>query len=287
MPQERVEYKRHPVSKDPLSQLREGGRRSPERNAFADRIKWIVDNRVHTFLLSPHLDDAGFSSFELAGYLSSHDVPVTVMTVFSHADVQGETAGGKDWKEKSGYTNAEALFEYRRTVEDVKACKEIGADFKHLGFVDMGWRGGQQAPIMQIQQRIREEIEKTVQGKPFVALAPIATGNNQDHIVLRDAIAETMDNVMYWQDWPYSVNDAQLPLGGLDQNARSFIAKHALHQIQWPGDALGQNARIRAIKDYDSQVMAVGFSSGKYPKGAKVSKEEYFVNHTSGPTVFK
>jgi hypothetical protein len=200
-----------------------------------DFVKEIVKNKTHCYFISPHLDDAIFSSGELMAYLSNK-VPVTVINVFTNAGDNRNTLSAKAFLKQSGFGNPDNLFKLR-IGEDKRAMSSLGINSFYLGFTDALWRKTKRkgwinnilskispefnrvyptyrfnvisGKISSHDNEIKKEIKKKLKlliesGKNFQVFCPIGFGNHVDHLLVREACQEMFKGgVIYWGDFPY------------------------------------------------------------------------------------
>ncbi|KKQ75821.1 MAG: hypothetical protein US98_C0059G0005 [Parcubacteria group bacterium GW2011_GWC1_38_6] len=106
--------------------------------AFAERLKWIIHDKVSCFFISPHLDDAIYSAGSLLSFLAE-ETDVKVVTLFTKATHGVYSEAAKRWLKLSGHVDAEEHYSLR-SIEDENACVEVGAKSVHSGFVETMWR---------------------------------------------------------------------------------------------------------------------------------------------------
>ena len=242
----------------------------------------IRDQRIPCYFIAPHLDDAVFS----AGSLIADVATVTdcqVITVFTEGDAP-VTLSARQFLRQSGVSDPHKLFRLRR-AEDEAACRLLGADVKHLGFVDALFRRqgtywhtrlwpelshvyptyrwhvarGRIAPADQQLQRhmqlaLRSYIDTT---KPYLVFAPLGTGRHVDHMVVRQVCAQTFEHIVYWNDLPYAVS------APIDQ---SFMTHYDLTLESYATTDVAQ----AAMRAYTSQFSIV------YPNSSAAAVPEQF-----------
>lgn len=216
-------------------------------------FKEIISNKIHCYFISPHLDDAVFSTANVISHLIKNGVKVTVINVFTKPSPKPYTLSVRRFLSVCGYVNADELF-IDRIAEDEKVLKEIGVDVINLGFVDALWRRKSNSIVSKLFAKYIPESDyvypvyrlsialgriakadsplignvqdklKSVIKNPNISyvFCPIAIGKHVDHIIVRDLCNKTFDNVIYWADYPYSEEsriDAKfVESGNLEEN---------------------------------------------------------------------
>ncbi len=201
--------------------------------------KEIISRKRACYFISPHLDDAIFSSANLLIELVRNSVPVNIINVFSEADSKPYTASAWKFLLQCGYYSADKLFADRRD-EDRKVINKLGAQVENLGFTDALWRrlkyGGMRGVLGQYigelthvyptykfgiargivssldhkiyPQLQRKLLERIQEGS--IVFCPIAIGRHVDHLIVRDVCKSTFrDNIVYWSDYPYETQNSQ------------------------------------------------------------------------------
>jgi len=103
-------------------------------------IKEIIKDKKTCYFISPHLDDAAFSSGGLISYLADR-TRVVVISVFTEAGRDNHSLSAYEWIKTCGYTKNEAKKFYSdRRKEDRQLFSKLGVEIIHLGFLDALWR---------------------------------------------------------------------------------------------------------------------------------------------------
>ncbi|MFA6502053.1 MAG: PIG-L family deacetylase [Parachlamydiales bacterium] len=188
--------------------------------------------------ISPHLDDAVFSSGGLMIDLRSKGVPITVINIFTRSDGQ-DSISAKRYISQCGYTNSKKLYE-DRVHEDKSVLNSIGIEVINLGFVDALWRKRKENIFLNYLSKIipeigliyptyrwhvtkgivspldgnnKKDIVKSVQSvrqykEAKYIFIPIGIGNHVDHLIVKDILdADNSKKIIFWADYPYIVRD--------------------------------------------------------------------------------
>jgi LmbE family N-acetylglucosaminyl deacetylase len=228
-------------------------------------LQKIEADRIPCYFISPHLDDAVFSTGSLIARLSAI-TECRVITVFTESSTP-LTLSARRFLKQSRINDANELFEIRR-AEDISACAILGIRSAHLGYEDALFRKkstgllariipelGHTYPIYRLQisqgqvakaddsviARIETDLLKHIDtSRPYLVLAPLATGQHVDHVIIRNLCAKMYGHIVYWNDLPYSTT--QPP--DID-----FITRHHLTINEWGID----HRKESAIKAYRTQ----------------------------------
>lgn len=266
------------IDKNPMLSLSMRGEQSL---AFSERLKRIIDDKAPCFFISPHLDDAIYSAGSLISFLTQK-TDVNIVTLFTKATHRAYSEAAKRWLIVSGHGNAEEHYRLRR-IEDEKACVEVGAKSIHLGFDGTIWRRkniaspmlGYNPPIAQEDEKLIIQAQKTLQrlassNEPFVIFSPTAVGGHIDHMLTREIVERTFNNVILWLDFPYSQNavldDVNLRLNGLSQ-------------AEWTGST---EKKVKGILEYESQNKA-NFQAGIIT----LPFERYYFDRSQNPSLLR
>ncbi len=227
--------------------------------AFAERLKWIIHDKVSCFFISPHLDDAIYSAGSLLSFLAE-ETDVKVVTLFTKATHGVYSEAAKRWLKLSGHVDAEEHYSLR-SIEDENACVEVGAKSVHSGFVETMWRRknfttpmlGYNPPMYPEDERLMTETQEFLRflissSEPSVIFGPAAVRGHIDHILTREIVERTFNNVILWLDFPYSQSAV----------AEDNLRLNGLPQAEWRGN---NDKKVRGILAYESQNRA-NFQAG-------------------------
>lgn len=278
---EQFDFISPPTVENPLATLATEGE---DGRDFADRLRWIIDNRVACFFISPHLDDAILSSGSLISFLAQ-ETDVTIVTIFNEGSAKPFSDPALDWLQASGHTNSLEHFQSRE-IENENACKEVQAGFMNLGFADAVFRGSmrryeeQRKPYLvsgydhhyeyyhlypdhyygddiSIHLNDAEYLKPRVRAKlidilpdcaPIAFFAPAGVGGHIDHLLTRQVVEETFIDPVFWFDFPYQ------------EGAKTNISSLGLHNYArsvWIGTSQAEGRKIKAISHYTSQNRAL------------------------------
>lgn len=253
-----------------------------EETFSSKTINQIVKDQTPCLFLSPHLDDAILSAGGLISYLTNK-TEVKLVTIFTAANNGPHTLSGKRFLSLSGYSDAIKLFEDRKK-EDIRVCKELNVEYRHLNFIDGLFRKRSHAknyfirtlgkfipefihsyPVYRLKRlsakialadnRLKNNLRlailkevKKFKTKPVI-FAPAAIGSHIDHMLIKSVCDELFPGTIYWSDFPYvlkQTNAVQLP----GKNSLVWKYSHSL--------------KARLISYYVSQVSAM-FANGEIP----------------------
>ncbi len=193
-------------------------------------IEHILRERIPCYFISPHLDDAIFSAGGLLQRLAK-GTECTVITVFTGSS-KPYTLSARAFMKHCGVPEADRLYSLRR-AEDIRAVDAIGAQAIHLSYEDAIFRKkmrqgffsrlvpefGHRYPTYRFHitsgvladedraymDQIAAELKKTIDtSKPYIIFSPLGIGAHVDHIIVRDICVNHFDNVIFWNDIPYS-----------------------------------------------------------------------------------
>jgi LmbE family N-acetylglucosaminyl deacetylase len=197
----------------------------------------IVKNKTKCYFVSPHFDDAVFSAGGLITNLLKNGVCVDIINVFTKASSEPYTISAKRFIKSCGYSNADDLY-IDREIEDKKVFSSIGIKPIKLDLIDAIWRRKKVPGFLKLITQFLPEIEHvypvfslnmkfgkyslhdqellniiysklsnvigTKSKRKAILFCPIGIGNHMDHLIVRDACINYFDNVVLWEDVPYS-----------------------------------------------------------------------------------
>lgn len=199
--------------------------------------KTIIKEKRNCYFISPHLDDAVFSTCNLMINLINKGINVTVVNVFTQPSPPPYTISVKKFLSVCGYKDSDLLFK-ARILEDAEVMKRLGAKVINLNFVDALWRRKGVKGILKTTSKIIpeldyvypiyrisiafgiiskndngiysqisekfEEITKSSNAKNII-FCPVAVGKHVDHLIVRDVCNKKYDQnkIVYWSDYPY------------------------------------------------------------------------------------
>lgn len=177
---------------------------------------------LEALVLSPHLDDAALSCGGWIHRLASEGRRVLVVTVFT-ADPPGEGWFSDLARDLHGRWQLGNDAVAVRRGEDHQALDILGADLRHLGFLDALYRrddddgegnGDPLYPTLESLFALPHRDDRVLVhrlARAFTALpatrrvvAPLAVGNHIDHQLVRDAARHAFgQRLEYFSDFPY------------------------------------------------------------------------------------
>ncbi len=248
-----------------------------------------LKDKKRFIFISPHLDDAVFSAGGLMSQLSEKGSEIILINVFTKASNPPYTLSVKRFLSSCGYDSVDKLFEDRIT-EDASVAKQINAKVINLGFTDALWRQKKGAhskiaelnyvyPIFRFtiergfishhDKPLIKELEnllkqKITENEDTVIFCPLGIGLHTDHLIVRQAVSASFNNVVFWEDYPYSEVALPDPV---------FIKSHGLisEKIR-----INREVKEKLVNGYKSQIKAIFRSSRATVK----NNETYYYNHS-------
>ncbi len=219
--------------------------------------------------VSPHLDDAVFSAGGTLARLAAAGAQVTVATVFT-ATVPSPAGFALACQLDKGL-GPDVDYMALRREEDRAACTALGAEPRHLPFVEAPHRGNASAPELfagprpddDAAERIAPAVRRLLDAlRPDVVLAPQAVGAHVYHVAVVEALTARAPDapVLWWRDHPYSMRPGvpAEPYGGrfrawaqaevrLDDAARAHRTEAALAYASQLGFQFGGAEPAREV----------------------------------------
>lgn len=234
-------------------------------------IKKILNNHSNCYFISPHLDDAVFSSGGLISAISKH-VQVKVINVFTSAGKAQNTLSSRAYLNQIGFSDTAKLFNLR-IIEDSKAMKYLNTKVENWNEVDALWRTKKIALLnsnkffvpeltrvyatyryhivkgkisindTELLKRLTTKIKSLLKNENDFFFCPAGFGNHVDHNIVREACIQAIpaDQLIFWSDFPYIVRP----------NADTALTKkYILTKINLKIDA---SKKLQACKIYKTQ----------------------------------
>jgi LmbE family N-acetylglucosaminyl deacetylase len=242
-------------------------------------IPFTSDRKTRWVFLSPHLDDAVFSCGGLISYLSEKGISTQIWTVFSDQtqEVSELTPFAQSLHSKWHAGDHPYI---PRKEEDSRACKTVGAQKVHFGYLDCIYRrfpetnkpmvssdedlfrsiAPEEFPLVdQITADFRSRLEE-----PSIWVSPLSLGNHLDHRVVRSAAEKMRKLLLYYADLPYAFSIPPQSIPGM---------------IQFSFDIPETNLNIwgKGVLQYSSQISS-------FWKNEKEMVEQYsaYLKHYNG-----
>ena len=198
-------------------------------------IQSIIANHTPCYFISPHLDDALFSTGGLLAQLQGQ-VPLTVINVFTSAGDGECTLSAKAYLRQCHTTSPTQLYQ-TRIKEDRRAVESLGARVINLGYTEALWRKKPHAhfPLTELRsvyptyrlhivagnispydhplmQQLASDLTKLVEHGALV-FAPAGYGNHVDHRLVSAVCRKVFapESLIYWSDFPYTKRGARRP----------------------------------------------------------------------------
>jgi LmbE family N-acetylglucosaminyl deacetylase len=232
-----------------------------------------------TFLfVSPHLDDAVLSCGGLIYRLIQAKHRVIITTVVTTDPPAHTVLSGLAQRNQDSWGLGESPFNARR-LEDIKAIKELGAEYIHLGFLDAIYRVDvNQHPLYTknvvgipvhsfdwknyepaLRVALRSILDRYA-GETFYVFSPLSLGGHVDHVIVRRAVESAYEGIpiIYFEEYPYAerlgVISHWMNSGARNDQLIPKVVSLTMNEI---------NARITSIANYSSQLR------GLFPSGSE------------------
>lgn len=255
----------------------------PPTNLLDRRL--ALCRRKRLCIISPHLDDAGFSTLAaLQSPVFEHRRVVTVVT-------EAGRATGSDWARSAGFSHPAAEFEARR-AEDRQALGGIGVDVEHLGvatggsqeLIDGSIRGFLEGEVSRLDgtlyllpggaggadlRRGPSRLVNRILRRPAGAVA------HPEHLAVRNALAAGLRDRAdacfgFYAEQPYLWNDSA-PRLCRELEQLSGIRLETI-RVQTQTDR-----KLRVARQYASQFPLIFGASAGFQRRALARAEEYFL----------
>lgn len=213
-------------------------------------VKWIY--------LSPHFDDAALSVGGLIWEQVKQGNSVEIWTICGKAAPPNQPLSEFAKSLHSIWKSSQSPVQ-KRAQEDILACQVLGANFRHLPWLDCIYRLDEQSGIPFVQdeedlykpfsQLEKDELVNLLANYSIPAHAQIAVpfgfGNHRDHTVVRAVAEKRYGRIWHYADYPYVVQK-QIDI-------HSWISKRFVSLKETLTDA-GLQAWKNAIACYSSQL---------------------------------
>ena len=227
-----------------------------------------MSKRVHLFI-SPHLDDIALSCGGYVRRLTTAGECVIVLTIFAGDLPAGVSPPWLARRYELSWRLGDRPFAARRG-EDAAAMQLLGAQYRHLDFLDAIYRRDLVGHPLYTKQSfgvpmrredsqnyeplVRLELEdvlQTYKSQDVYVYIPLGAGGHVDHLIVRHAIESERQSevVVYYEDFPYASQPGVLP-GQLCRNGNGVDCEATL--IALTADEI--DARIDAVGCYASQI---------------------------------
>jgi LmbE family N-acetylglucosaminyl deacetylase len=216
---------------------------------------------------SPHLDDIALSCGGLVWEQSKAGIPVSVWTICAGDPPPDALSPFAEALHARWGTGAETVA--HRRLEDMAACAQMGADYRHLQVPDCIYRRGiasrenfyiSEADIFgdlrpeeeHLVDQLSTMLTETLPPQA-VLVCPLALGGHVDHRLTRALVEKALHTkpnagweLYYYGDYPY-IRSEQQTVADLQQ---SLVWNVHLH----PVSEAGLHAWQRAVAAYASQI---------------------------------
>ena len=172
-------------------------------------------NPQHWIFLSPHLDDVTLSCGALIRDLTSQGQRVEIWTLMAGIPKdENFSVFAQQMHQIWGMTGKEVVS--RRQAEDRAACEVLGAQHRHLAYLDVIYRYDTvsgaplvnnddelfgKTPEKQLVNAIVRKLQDEIPADAQVVL-PMGLGNHVDHQAVAQA-GEVLKRRRYYADYPY------------------------------------------------------------------------------------
>ncbi len=211
--------------------------------------------------VSPHLDDAILSCGGTVHQFVRAGKPVLIVTVMAGNPPEGDLSPFAQSLHKRWHLAAEDVA--HRRMEDIDACVNLGADWRHWEIPDCIYRRGKvnAEPLYVSEESLFGEIDPSerelvdhlsglMRSLPDTdsLFIPLAVGHHVDHQLTRLAAESWLDPSLfaYYEEYPYSETENQIT-AALDNSGRWSPEIVYL-------ETADIEARINAITCYQSQI---------------------------------
>lgn len=189
----------------------------------------ITTQYTHIFL-SPHLDDAVFSTGGTIAVQVSNGLRPLVMTVFAGVPPAGHQLSpfALDVQRRMGFRENPTVAVEARRKEDAAALDFLGCDYLWLDYLDAMYRGNPgyyanneqliggevNSADLVIDRQLAEDLLTLQERLPdAVWYAPLAVGRHVDHQIVSsaaDRLVQRGTNVKFYEDFPYVLQEGAL-----------------------------------------------------------------------------
>lgn len=234
-------------------------------------------------VLSPHLDDAALSCFDV---LCRQGTARTVVTVFAGVPEPG-TVG--EWDASQGVSRSDEHMA-ERVTDDLDVMAGLGVRAVHLPLLDRQYRKDRLT-----SRSLARRLEQHVEGADVYA--PAGFGQHPDHVLVRDAALRAfarMASLRLYADLPYAAHDGW-PLDCQDGSCESQLRSVLPRSTSGPRvagcehEALTSetaSAKLRALAKYRSQFPLLdGPSEGLRRRAVDRFEARWVIDPGSGPDV--
>ena len=173
---------------------------------------------MRVLAVSPHLDDAVFSAgATLSAHARAGDA-VTVLTCLT-GNVDKPRGFALACQLDKGLGAGVDYMALRR-AEDRNACSAIGATALHWDFLEAPHRGYRDAgslfaeplPEDGLAIDLAQALTGYLQGHRYdVIYGPYGVGGHVDHVLVRKALKQVEEDVIWWEDFPYALREDAPP----------------------------------------------------------------------------
>ena len=200
-------------------------------------------------ILSPHIDDAGYSLAIVISRLIDSKIPVSVVNCFTITN----------WAIRAGSKNINEIT-FLRKQEDIEFYKSFHApaEIVNLDLLDAPLRNGfifQEKPFgskdLKVVETLRNYIEKVQEG---ILFCPLAIGNHIDHAICREALLglDHKRKILFYEDLPYAnrITETQLfqHIKMLEERLKLSLGSHVVRLSNSTFD------KEEAIRKYKTQI---------------------------------
>jgi LmbE family N-acetylglucosaminyl deacetylase len=206
--------------------------------------------------LSPHLDDVVLSCGASVWEVTAAGRTALIATFFAGDPPQGALPPLAQKAHDLWGLHEDVM--HARREEDVRACRELNADYLHMAMIDCVYRRHPRSrdPLYTAQDDVfgsvhpdelhmrLGELHRLISALPFAnhVLAPLGLGNHIDHQLVHIAVRQSsVGAVSYYEDYPYCIRVKSFGLPGMNPRV------HALSR-------LALEHKLRAIRAYESQL---------------------------------
>jgi hypothetical protein len=221
-------------------------------------------------VLSPHLDDAVLDCCDHILMWKRNCAQIMVLSVFTALSEKVSSPWTRWYVEASG-SRSTYEFERARIREDTYAMNLLGVKWNRLGYIDVGFREKEGAPLYPDSDHIfsgiisphdfliMNELEQEIKALGSVGqfVVPLGVGKSIDHIIVRKAAERVLEpqDLSYYVDYPYALSYSNWTV---DNAIKVIISKKS---IKWM-----TKEKHKLLTTYSSQMPLLFGRVRSYPE---------------------
>lgn len=168
--------------------------------------------------ISPHFDDFIFSCSTLASKLQGDGYRINVVNLFTKGTSPPYPKDTLWLLRKCGFKNANDYF-LAREKEDKSALSSLGLTSLNLNFIEGPFRLNvsfdklflpnpkQEFSLYKsLRRKVTNVMNRLFNKQKVTIFLPLGIGNHIDHLLVNNSLSELPNNIIYYEDIPYSIN---------------------------------------------------------------------------------